>query len=168
MVNIRRKGKRRAPDAPRGIRLAATFFLVGEWAPVAPATVVCVVLTPFMYPYLGLPVWIQLVMTALLTWVAIPVSTRAEAFYGHDASPIVIDEVVGMLVTFLMIPMAPTLEGNLLILGIGFFFFRLFDVLKLFPAGWAQELPQGTGIVLDDFFAGIHANLALRVVLLFL
>lgn len=151
------------PPAPLGVRLATTFFLVGEAAPVAPATAACLVLTPFLYPFLLAPLWFELLLTVLVTAVAIPLSTRAERLYGHDGGAIVIDEVAGMLVTFLALPHLETAGARFVVLGLGFFLFRFMDVLKPFPAGWAQRLPRGWGVVLDDVLAAVYANLVLRL-----
>ena len=47
---------------------------------------------------------------------------------------------------------------------LGFLFFRLFDVVKIYPINKAQEAPGGYGVVLDDFVAGIFANIVLVLV----
>jgi len=151
-----------------GLRLAATWFLIGEVAPVAPATAASLAVLPLMAVFWGLPWAAQAGITFLFTWIAVLVSTRAEKAYGHDAKAIVIDEVAGMLVTFLFLPPAGDLRTRLLVLAAGFLFFRLFDVLKPFPAGRAQNLPGGQGVVMDDVAAGVYANVLLRVGLTFL
>ena len=67
-----------------------------------------------------------------------------------------IDEIAGFLVTMLWVPF------TLINVGIGFFLFRLLDILKPYPAGWIdRNLSGGWGIVLDDVAAGIYANLIL-------
>jgi len=148
-----------------GVRLAATFLLIGEAAPFAPATFGSFAVLPFLLWILGWPLWGQLVLLAGITWVGVLVSTRAERYYGHDAKAIVIDEVAGMLVTFLGIGLAPDWTTRGAVLLTGFLLFRILDVVKPFPAGRAQDLPGGRGVVADDLMAGIYANLLLRVVL---
>jgi phosphatidylglycerophosphatase A len=91
------------------------------------------------------------------------VSTRAEIFYGHDAKAIVIDEVAGMLVTFLFVPQVEEPKARLAALLAGFFLFRVFDVVKPFPAGRAQGWPGGLGVVFDDVLAAVYANVLLRI-----
>ena len=78
-----------------------------------------------------------------------------------DPSEVVIDEVAGFLLTMLWIPLS---WGTLLA---GFLLFRLFDIWKPWPAGPAERLHGGLGIVLDDLVAGLYANLGLRLILLF-
>jgi phosphatidylglycerophosphatase A len=80
---------------------------------------------------------------------------RAERLLGgKDPGPIVIDEVAGM--TLAVLAFAPTLP----VLATGFLFFRLFDVVKPFPARASQRLPGGAGVMLDDLIAGLYALVA--------
>jgi phosphatidylglycerophosphatase A len=89
--------------------------------------------------------------------------TVAERVFGTtDPGAGVIDEVAGMLVTLVGLPF------DWWTIGIGFFLFRLFDVIKPFPAGRFERLPGGLGMVADDVMAGVYANMALRVLLWFM
>ena len=76
-----------------------------------------------------------------------------------DPSEVVIDEVVGMMVTLAY------LRWSFFSIGLGFLLFRVFDILKPPPARRLESLPGGWGIVTDDVVAGIYANLALRLIL---
>jgi len=73
-----------------------------------------------------------------------------------DPGPIVIDEVVGMLMTLFMIPVG---WGGILL---GFLLFRALDVVKPFPARQLERLHGGFGVMADDAMAAIYANLLLR------
>jgi phosphatidylglycerophosphatase A len=73
-----------------------------------------------------------------------------------DPGVVVIDEVVGMLVTLAFVPVS--LTGALA----GFLLFRLLDIVKPFPAAQSERLPGGLGIMADDVFAGLYAHLAMR------
>ena len=78
---------------------------------------------------------------------------RCEKFFGRmDPGQVVIDEVVGQAVAFLL---APHTSWKLLLAG--FALFRLFDITKPFPASRAERLPAGWGIMVDDVVAGIYA-----------
>ncbi len=84
----------------------------------------------------------------------------AERYFGGiDPGPIVLDEVVGMLITLAFIPVG--LSGALA----GFVLFRIFDVLKPFPARRLESLHGGLGVMADDAMAAVYANLALRALL---
>ncbi len=115
----------------------------------------------------------------LLLWAALPQSAAAHGaaivlifaagvwsagiaehhFRGTDPAPVVIDEVMGMLVTLFMIPVGwPGAAA-------GFVLFRVFDVIKPPPANRLERLHGGMGIMADDFMAAVYANLLLRVAL---
>ena len=86
--------------------------------------------------------------------------TTAERYFGGiDPGPIVIDEVVGMLITLAFIPVG--WPGALA----GFVLFRIFDVVKPFPAGRLESLHGGVGVMADDAMAAIYANLSLRLLM---
>lgn len=86
------------------------------------------------------------------------VSGCAETFLGEkDASAIVIDEIVGMFLTYFILCITLTS------LIIGFVFFRLFDILK--PIPMLERIPGGWGVMLDDLCAGIMAHLCTRIAL---
>jgi len=86
----------------------------------------------------------------------------AERFYKKkDPAPFVIDELAGYFLTVSFFPNAPQLAVGVL----GFCFFRLFDIVKPFPARRAERLPAGVGIVLDDLIAGLYAALCTGLVL---
>ena len=87
-------------------------------------------------------------------------STLAERhFGGTDPGPVVIDEVVGMLITLAFIPVGWSAALA------GFFLFRMFDIIKPYPAGRFEQLHGGLGIMADDAMAGVYANLSLRLVM---
>lgn len=80
---------------------------------------------------------------------------------GKDPGPVVIDEVLGMLITLAF------LDATVAAAIVGFFLFRLFDVLKPFPAGRLEHLAGGYGVMMDDAMAGIYSHVVLRLLLMF-
>jgi phosphatidylglycerophosphatase A len=80
-------------------------------------------------------------------------------FGGTDPGPVVIDEVVGMLITLAFIP-----AGAAAAIA-GFVLFRIFDVIKPYPADRLEQLHGGLGVMADDVMAGVYANLSLRLAL---
>jgi len=84
----------------------------------------------------------------------------AKEFGRKDPRPVVIDEVCGQLVTYILVP---ALWINV---AAGFFLFRAFDVLKPYPIRKLENLPGGWGIMADDVLAAIYAAVLLRVFLL--
>jgi phosphatidylglycerophosphatase A len=95
-----------------------------------------------------------LVVVALVgTWSA----TIAERYFkATDPGQIVIDEVLGMLMTLAFLPLHWT--GVI----IGFFVFRALDIVKPFPANVAEQLHGGTGVMADDAVSGVYGQLVMR------
>ena len=103
---------------------------------------------------------VEVAMIAVLFAAGVWAGTTAERYFGGvDPGPIVIDEVVGMLITLAFIPVG--WSGALA----GFFLFRVFDVIKPFPAGRLEALHGGLGVMADDAMAAVYANLTLRLMM---
>jgi phosphatidylglycerophosphatase A len=104
-------------------------------------------------------------VTVLIFFIGVWAATRIEIqTQKHDAGMINIDEVAGMFVSVLFLDRT----GHWLWIGAAFFIFRLFDIVKPWPANVSQNLPRGWGVMTDDIIAGIYANLLLRVISLFI
>lgn len=85
-------------------------------------------------------------------------SREAERHFGRDdPGPVVVDEVMGQLLTTLFLPLS--LTGIL----VAFVVFRLLDIVKPWPAGRLEDIPHGVGVMADDAMAGIYGNLAMRL-----
>jgi phosphatidylglycerophosphatase A len=83
--------------------------------------------------------------------------TEAEHHFGGiDPAPVVMDEVVGMLITLAFIPV--TWIGAI----VGFLVFRLLDVYKPWPAARFERLPGGLGVMADDGMAALYGNLIMH------
>jgi phosphatidylglycerophosphatase A len=92
------------------------------------------------------------VIAALVFAVGVWAAGEAEKFFGRtDPGQVVIDEVVGQMITFLLLPHA-TWKWLLA----GFLLFRAFDIVKPFPARQAERIPRGWGIMIDDVVAGLY------------
>jgi phosphatidylglycerophosphatase A len=84
-------------------------------------------------------------------------------FATEDPGPFVLDEGAGICLTMLLLP--PQSGWRLvLLLGVAFGAFRLFDVTKPPPARQLEHLPAGWGILLDDLAAAVYANLLCQVI----
>ena len=94
--------------------------------------------------------------------VGIWASSRVEHLWGHDAQRIVIDEVVGQMITFGIAAGRYQLSAFYIILGFGLF--RLFDIKKPFPIRHLERLKGGLGVVADDVGAGLYALAVLTVI----
>jgi phosphatidylglycerophosphatase A len=139
--------------------LIATAGYVGL-APVAPGTWgsavgVCLLLLVRLTGWAGAEALLLGAVLVVGVWAATVVERR----YGRpDPGAIVIDEIAGMLIALLWVPVAwPGLV-------VGFLAFRGFDIVKPFPARTAERLPAGWGVMADDVVAGLYAYLTVRLV----
>ena len=83
--------------------------------------------------------------------------TVAEHYFGGiDPAPVVMDEVVGMLITLAFLPVSVT--GAI----VGFLVFRVLDVVKPWPSAQFERLPGGLGVMADDGMAAIYGNLVMH------
>lgn len=137
-----------------GLALAISTCLGAGYVPVAPGTAGSAVALPLAWllgTYLGgWGIAAGAVIFLLIgTWAA----NLAERHYAvHDSPHIVVDELVGQLISLIPVSCA---WPNLVV---GFGWFRLFDTVKPWPAGWIdRNIPGGLGVMLDDVAAGIYA-----------
>ena len=106
--------------------------------------------------------WIFFALTVVVYFVGVWSAGVCERIWGHDPGRVVIDEVAGMLVTMLFLPVAVDT------VAIGFVLFRAFDIFKPQPVRLCERLPRGWGIMTDDIVAGVYANLSLRIIIVVL
>jgi phosphatidylglycerophosphatase A len=135
----------------------ATFGYVGFF-PIAPGTAGSLAALALFAAvrWVGVPAFELAVIAGVLGVGIWSASGTERALRLKDPGPIVIDEVLGMLITLALLPVSLTA------VIFGFLLFRLFDVVKPYPAARLEHLHGGSGVMLDDAVAGIYAHLALR------
>lgn len=141
------------------ITLFSTGLYTGYF-PIAPATFSTLTLGVVSYRLLSyLHVYLYGLITLILFFLAVWLSDESERIFGKtDCRYIVIDELVGFLITMFLLPF------NWMNLVLGFLFFRFFDIVKPPPANYFNNRKKGgLDVVLDDAIAGIYANLLLQV-----
>jgi phosphatidylglycerophosphatase A len=131
------------------------------YAPFAPGTAGSLVGLALFWPVSHLPLAGQALATTLVFALGVAAAGHVARRIGiEDPGLVVADEVVGMWVSLLGLP----LTGVTAVAG--FVLFRVFDVFKPYPARDLERLPGGWGIMCDDVMAGVYANLLLRAGLL--
>lgn len=127
--------------------------------PIAPGTVgsLAALLPWWFLRGLPLPLWIVLLVLAF--GVGVWACDWAMRRLGvGDPGLVVWDEFVGLWIALLALP-----PGWHFVL-VGFLLFRLFDVLKPWPIGWADRaIKGGLGTMLDDVLAGCAALIGVQV-----
>ena len=140
------------------------FFATGAYAgkvPIAPGTFGTLVGLPicFIFSLFPWPLAIVLMLGFILfsIWIA---NEAEKLIHQKDPGCIVIDEIAGIIITFIALPF------DLVYVIAGFIIFRLIDIGKPFPIRYLEKrFTGGLGIVIDDVAAGIFGNMILRLVI---
>ena len=146
------------PAVPFLTRCIATGFFAG-YSPIASGTAGSLAaLVIFMIPAMQTT---AVLSTAIIVvfFIGIYTSAKMEHVCGDDPSIVVIDEIVGMWVSLVFLPV------SIWLMLLSFVLFRLFDIFKPAPARQLEKLRNGWGIMLDDVVAGVYANLSVRLLL---
>lgn len=143
-------------------RLAVLLSTVGYigYFPVAPGTVGSAAgLLVYALVMLSGSAWAELAAIVLVFAVGAWAATISERYFGGiDPGPVVIDEVLGILVTLAFVPVG--VKGAV----VGFFVFRVLDVIKPYPANRLERLHGGLGVMADDAAAAVYGNIVMRLI----
>ncbi len=139
--------------------LFATGFGVG-YSPVAPGTLGTLIAILIYYFLSEIPPLLYEITLIGFFFLSVWISDNAERLFGKkDDQRIVSDEIIGFLITMLWVP------KTIRFIIIGFFLFRVFDILKPFPIRRLEKrLKGGFGVVLDDVAAGVYSNIILQII----
>jgi phosphatidylglycerophosphatase A len=145
---------RRLPPLPTLLFLS--WFYTGKF-PKAPGTAGSFATLPLIYLLhnLHINIYSLLALILALTAASIMITEKVQKEYGlHDPQWIVIDEVIGMLVTWSFVR---TIDFPTIFLV--FAVFRLFDIIKIWPASYFDRLHHGSGTILDDVVSGVYSGI---------
>lgn len=134
----------------------------GSLPPIVLAMLLLLVLPDGAYtPLLRL---VMLLVAIAFTLACVILGDKAEARFGRkDPSQVVADEVAGMAVCLMLMPVVDPGWGRFGTLVMAFIFFRAMDIVKPWPADGLQSEPGGWGVVLDDLVAGVQAAVLLWI-----
>ena len=149
-----------------------TFFMIGKLK-YAQGTIAsfftCILFLFLIYTFSISVVFLFKIIIFLYSFIAI--NNSLNEFKSDDPPEIVIDEVVGQMLTLLAIPIYETLYPLPIIYYCvsSFLLFRLFDVWKPYPISYVDSNISGSsGIMLDDIIASIFAIVILSLIFFFL
>ncbi|MFB0566182.1 MAG: phosphatidylglycerophosphatase A [Candidatus Aminicenantaceae bacterium] len=142
-------------------KILATFFGVGFF-PIAPGTLTSLIIVILYKFFLHDLSWqLYIIIFILFFFIGVYASSSyAIRLKEKDPRKIVIDEACGQLFVLFHIP------DSWLPLLIGFFLFRLFDIIKPYPIKKFEYLAKGWGIMIDDIIAAVYAAFILNIYLL--
>ena len=104
--------------------------------------------------------FIEVTTTVVILALGIWSAGKVEAAWGKDSSRVVIDEVAGMCITLLWIPV----RWQYVLIGL--VLFRFFDIVKPLYIRRMEKLSGGWGVMLDDVLAGVYSNVVLQLIVL--
>ena len=154
------------------IRLIGTLFYFGLF-PFAPGTVgsiLAIIIGIILFKLIGIIYFCICIFLIFFIgwWVCNKITLKTK---NKDPSEIIVDELVGQWITLL--PVFWFAEKNFESTNIPIFelflaliLFRIFDIIKIGPMKWADNLTSGLGVMLDDLFAGIISAIILLLYLL--
>jgi phosphatidylglycerophosphatase A len=140
-------------------KLIATVFgigYIGKGGGTIAAAVCCIIL--ILIPASDNIYHWHFFITIFISCLGVWSGSIVEASWGKDSNKVVVDEVAGMMVTLLFIPV------NIKHVVIGLILFRFFDIVKPLFIKKMELLPKGWGVMGDDILAGIYGNVLLHVI----
>jgi len=146
--------KLQGPSFP--ITVFLTWFYSGK-SPKAPGTVGSLATLPFIYllDYAQINIYSLIGIILALTAAAILVTEYVQKKYAlHDPQWIVIDEVIGMLITWSFVRVV-----DLPVLAVVFISFRFFDINKIWPPSFFDRMKHGSGAIIDEVISGLYAGI---------
>jgi phosphatidylglycerophosphatase A len=144
----------------------------GTWGSMPPVVLAAMLIAAGMGPNQTFVNWATYngalaVVLLVFSAACVRYGTAAEAKFGKkDPGTICADETAGMCLPLMMLPSfsVATPGSAAMTLGIAFIAFRVFDIVKLWPANGLQRHPAGWGVLLDDLAAGVQAAVVVQVV----
>lgn len=147
--------------------LITTWFKSGL-SPKAPGTMGSLATLPLAWILISLYGTIGVLVGAVLIFIVGQKATRIVLKHSKNSDPgfVVIDEVVGQLLTFLFVA---HLHQNVCFYILGFAFFRFFDIIKVWPASYFdKKVHTAFGVMMDDVVAGLYGAILLWLTYLFI
>ena len=111
-----------------------------------------------IFKNIGANIALEIGITFLVTALGIWAGNKVEPEWGKDSYRVVIDEVAGMFISILFVP----LDWKWLLTG--FILFRFFDIAKPLYIRRMEAFKGGWGVMLDDVLAGVYANIVLQII----
>ena len=145
----------------KSVMVLATGCFAG-YIPFAPGTFGSIVGLPLCFLLSKAKLSVAILFILIFIFFSIWIANSAEIILKqNDPGCIVIDEIAGIMVTFLGLPF------NTISAIAGFIIFRIIDILKPFPIRYIERrFAGGAGIVMDDLAAGVCSNIMLRLLFL--
>ena len=149
-----------------------TFFMIGKikYAPGTIASLLSCIIFLLLINIFNIT-FIFFFIFIIFCYSFIAINNSFDEFNSDDPQEIVIDEVVGQMLTLLPLPIYETLfpVHEFYYCIFAFLLFRIFDIWKPYPVSYVDKNVKGAlGIMLDDIVASIYSIIVLTLTLFFL
>lgn len=155
VIGMKEQKHTRPPNLGLSVIFLSWFY--SGMSPKAPGTVGSLATLPLilLLHYLQFNTYYLLGLTSILYGVAVLLTEKLQKEHHlHDPQWIVIDEVIGMLITWSFVQ-----QVDVLSLSLVFISFRIFDIIKIWPASYFDRHLHGMGTITDDVVSGVYAGI---------
>ena len=150
-------------------QIFSTLFFIGyvKWAPGTFGSFFSLIIIIFLHNIVNKNKFIILFICILLM-ATICIKIYSKSVNNHDAKEIVIDEFLGIYLIIIFSYDYKIFNNEFAKILLILLFFRIFDILKPFPANWIDKnLKNSYGIILDDIVAGVYTIITLALINVF-
>ena len=147
-------------------QIFSTLFFIGyvKWAPGTFGSIFSLITIIFLHNIVNKNEFIILFICILLMS-TICIKIYSKSVNNHDAKEIIIDEFLGIYLIIICSYDFKIFNNEFAKILLILLFFRIFDILKPFPANWIDKnLKNSYGIILDDIVAGIYTIITLALI----
>ena len=151
-------------------QIFSTLFFIGyiKWAPGTFGSFFSLITIIFLHNIVNKNQFIILFIVILLM-ATICIKIYSKSVNNHDAKEIIIDEFLGIYLIIIFSYDFNIFNNEFLKIFLIFLFFRIYDILKPFPANWIDKnMINSYGIILDDIVAGIYTIITLALINVFI
>ena len=150
-------------------QIFSTLFFIGyvKWAPGTFGSIFSLIIIIFLHNIVNKNEFIILFICILLM-ATICIKIYSKSVNNHDAKEIIIDEFLGIYLIIIFSYDFKIFNNEFVKILLILLFFRIFDILKPFPANWIDKnMKNSYGVILDDIVAGIYTIITLALINVF-
>ena len=150
-------------------QIFSTLFFIGyiKWAPGTFGSFFSLITIIFLHNIINKNEFI-IIFICILLMATIFIKIYSKSANNHDAKEIIIDEFLGIYLIIIFSYDFNIFNNEFLKIFLIFLFFRIYDILKPFPANWIDKnMINSYGIILDDIVAGIYTIITLALINVF-
>ena len=147
-------------------QIFSTLFFIGyvKWAPGTIGSIFSLIIIIFLHNIVNKNEFIILFICIFLM-ATICIKIYSKSVKKHDAKELIIDEFLGIYLIIICSYDFIIFNSEFVKILLILLFFRIFDILKPFPANWIDKnLKNSYGVILDDIVAGIYTIITLTLI----